>query len=449
MAYAETTALPSAAAAADWPRTTRVLPWLAAALVAMLFLVPIDSTLLGVPLPFDPRPDRLLLLVAFLVWALAAAVGAVRRSQGGHRYGAVDLFLAAFALAAIASVAANVGPLSRAGELDIATKKLVLLASYVAFYVFLVEVLRPTEVPALIRFVVALAVVVAVGTLVESLSEFNPFFWAAEVFGPPGTRVSPDSLLLTPGGRRDVTGPARHGLADSALLAMMLPLAVGGSVFAKLRKDRLLFGIAAALIFVGAVATLRRSGVILPFVGAAVVLVFSGRRMLPTAAVFGVMVLATPIVAPGVVREVSNEFARENVNAQQSIAGRTSDYGAVVADVRYGALLGRGFGSFEARRYRILDNQYLGAIVETGGIGLIAYTGLILAAAGSALVAARRRRSPDAWIALAGAGSALVFLCANAFFDALAFPHAPYAFLLVAALVAVWRRGTREQPAEV
>jgi O-antigen ligase len=204
--------------------------------------------------------------------------------------------------------------------------------------------------------------------------------------------------------------------------------------------DRLLYTAAALLIFAGAVCTLRRSGVILPFVACSAVLVLGGRRMLPRLAVFAVMLALVPLVAPGAVRDVVDQFSATNQTAQQSIAGRTSDYEATAPDVRAGALLGRGFGTYDSKVYRFLDNEYITLTIETGFLGLAAYLAAILAAIGMALRARSRSDPEQGWIALAGVGSGLAFLFANAFFDTLAFPHAPYGFLLVVALVAVSRR---------
>jgi len=427
---------------ADWPRTTRVLPWLAAALTAMLFVVPIDSMVLPVPLPFDARPDRLLLGLAFVVWALVVAVAVPRRTEegGGHRFGAVELALVTFALLAIASVALNLSVLQGLGEASLASKKLVLLASYLAFYVFVVSVLRPSEVPAYIRMIVALATVAALCAIVEYAFGVNVLFRAAGVWAPPGTEILSDGTVLTPQGRPDVTGPTRHGLAISALLSMVLPLALGGSAFARSRSDRWLYTVAALVIFAGAVCTLRRTGVILPFVACSAVLVLGGRRMLPALALFLVTLALLPLVAPGAVDDVIDQFSATNQTAQQSVAGRTSDYEATEPDVRAGALLGRGFGTYDAQVYRLLDNEYITLTIETGFLGLAAYLAAILAAIGMALRARSRLDPEQGWIALAGVGSALAFLFANAFFDALAFPHAPYGFLLIVALVAISRR---------
>src|ERR687898_45148 len=78
----------------DWPRTTRILPWLAVAAIVTVVLVPIDSMILPVPLPFDARPDRLLLVACFGLWALIIAVRAPAAPPGtAYRYGTVEVLL--------------------------------------------------------------------------------------------------------------------------------------------------------------------------------------------------------------------------------------------------------------------------------------------------------------------------------------------------------------------
>jgi hypothetical protein len=433
-----------AGAERDWPRTGRVLPWLAAALIAMLFLVPIDSVTLPGGLPFDARPDRVLLVVAFLTWALVLAVGAPGRRAGeAHRYGTFEVLLLVFVGLAIMSVALRLDALHAVGEASGAAKRLVLLTTYVAFYLFIVANVRTTEVPAFVRLVVGLATLTAIGTIVELGTQYNVFYEAAAALAPPGTVVAPHADLVAPGGRPDITGPARHGLADCTLLAMVLPLAVVGSRWAPGRRERLLYGLAALIIFVGSVATVRRSGVILPFVASSAVVLLGGRRMVPVAAVFVVLLLALPLAAPDTIQALAAQFSAADAAAQRSIGGRTADYAAVWPDVRHGALLGRGFGTYEAARYRFLDNQYLGLLIGTGFIGAAAFVAMVLAAGGIALRVGLSSWGPTAWVGLATFGAILAFLLANALFDALAFPHAPYGFFLLAAFAVIARRATR------
>ena len=442
MAHAETLTLAEARpAGGDWPRTTRILPWLAAAIVAMIYTVPIDSVALGIPLPFDPRPDRFLLLGCFVAWLVVLAVEApVRGPRIAYRCGAFDALLILFVVAAIASVALDLTVLEKLGEASTASKQLILLLSYVAFYVFVAGTLRPSEVPAFVRLVVGLGALAAFLTIIEFLTRENLFYLVAKELAPPGTQVPAGAGVLVAGGRPDVTGPGRHGLAISAMLAMTLPFALAGAAFAGARRSRVLFGIAAVVILAGCLATVRRSGVVLPFVAVSVLLVLGGRRMVPAVAITLAVLALVPVLAPGAFRELAAQFSGANVATQRSIEGRTADYSAVVPDIRAHALTGRGYGSYIARRYRFLDNQYILLTIETGFVGVALYLATVIAAAVRAIRLGVSRVRPAAWIGLAGAGAILAYLVANVLFDALAFPQAPYAFLLVTALVGVARR---------
>jgi len=429
-----------------WPGTTRVLPWLAAAAITTVLITPIDSMTLPVALPFDARPDRLLIAGCYLVWALVLCAYAPGRPPGtGYRFGAVEVALVLFLCVAILSAAASTEPLLAVNESSLVLGKLILLASYLGFYLLIVGTVRHSEVSSFVRLVVVLGAVAAIGTIVEYATGTNIFFAVASAIWPPGTKVPSGTELITPIGRPDVTGPARHGLAVSTMLAMILPLAVAGAVFARDRRDRLLYRVAAALLFVGCITTFRRAGVVLPFLACAAVIFGGGRRMLPVAAVFVALLVVTPVVAPGAVSAITAQFSSSNVEAQQSIAGRTSDYAAVLPDVRADALIGRGFGSYAALRYRFLDNQYLTLVIETGFVGVTAYLAVILVSAGVALQGGIRRVGPASWIGLAVFGSALAFLAANALFDALAFPQAPYTFLVLVALAGIARQAAEDE----
>jgi hypothetical protein len=421
------------------------MPWLSALVVATVLLVPIDSETLPVPIPFDARPDRVLLVICFGLWALAVAV----RAPGGppgtrYRFGAIELLFVLFTAATVLSLAVNAAQLVIDAEASTAIKKLVLLVSYLAFYVLIVGTVRGSEVPAFVRLVVVLGAIAAAGTIIEYATGRNLFFTVASVFAPPGTSFSTTGALTVSGGRPDVTGPARHGLAVSTMLAMILPLALVGAVFAQQVRDRWLYRLAAVLLFVGCLTTFRRSGVVLPFIASSAVIFGGGRRMLPLAAVFVTLLVVTPILAPGAVAEITSQFSSSNQSAQQSVEGRTADYPAVIPDIKAKALTGRGFGSYIAKRYRFIDNEYIALAIETGAIGFFSYLALLLVSAGMALRTGLRRTGTASWIGLAVFGSVLAYMAANAFFDALAFPQAPYAFFLVVALAGIARQAVRD-----
>jgi O-antigen ligase len=425
---------------ASWPRTRRLGPWLGVALLVVVFLIPIDSIKLPIPLPVDARPDRVVIGV-FLVLAVATQLMVDGPSViGGHRYGLIEFAILAFVTVAVISVALNLPTLSALDEADESVKKFALLLSFAAFFLFLVNVLRPAEVPALVALLVGIAVLAAFGTILQYATGTNFFFLVSAKLLPPGTSVSSYHLLVN-NGRPDITGPARHGLAISTMLAMTMPFAVAGATNAGTTAHRRLYGLAALIILIGCLTTLRRSGVVLPLASGFVVIALGGRRALPVVLGGIAVVLALFIVAPGTVKQVRDQFSFSNVSAQQSIGGRTEDYAAIQPDLKAHALLGRGFESYVAKRYRYVDNEYLQTVIGVGVVGLLAYLLLMLAAARGALRVRRRRRDTVAeWIAAACLGSVVAFALANALFDALSFPQAPYAFFAVLAIITLLLR---------
>ena len=72
-----------AALGGDWPRTNRVLPWMIAVFIVMLWLVPFNSVQLAVSTPVDMHLDRLVLPVIVVVWLMAMAIGG--RARRGIR----------------------------------------------------------------------------------------------------------------------------------------------------------------------------------------------------------------------------------------------------------------------------------------------------------------------------------------------------------------------------
>ena len=59
----------------DWPRTTRVLPWMLAGFIALLWLTPFHQIELSMSTPIDMKLDRLVLPFVALLWVLALAAG--------------------------------------------------------------------------------------------------------------------------------------------------------------------------------------------------------------------------------------------------------------------------------------------------------------------------------------------------------------------------------------
>lgn len=421
----------------DWPHTTRLLPWALAGFLAMLFLVPFDAIKLPLHLPLESNLDRPLLVALVMLWisSLAVVSGAARpRVKLTRVHGAA---LAFFALCCL-SLAFNGHTLTDMSEITLVVKKLALLLSFIVFFFIAASVLRPREVPRFIALMVGLGVVVAIGTVIEYRYQYNPFYalWGSLLqVQSPSTLDVHDSI-----GRLTVLGPTSEPLELAAMLAMVIPFALMGSIDSATRGRRLLYLIALALLIAGGLATSRKTSLIAP-AGAMLLLAAYRpraviRALLGMGLVLGVLVHFT---SPGAIGNVLTQFEPGKLGSALTTTDRAARYDAVRPDVVSHLLIGRGYESYDPHKYRILDNEYLGLLISVGVIGLVGYIAIF----GAMMSAAHRSiRGPDptrASPALAALASVGVIAIASALFDVLSFPHVPYLLFFIAAMIVALR----------
>jgi hypothetical protein len=422
-----------ASAGGDWPHTSRALPWLLAAFMAVLWLVPFDSIQLNFSTPVDLKFDRLVLPVVFGVWALTLILGGFGAPR--LRLTWVHLAVAAFVALAGLSVVLDAVALNRGLELDSSLKKLPLLIAYLSIFVMVASVVRRSEVRPFLIYTLVLSVICAVGMIWEYRTQYNLFFdWSSKLL--PGVfDVTVVQSGYDFGGRRTTHGPAVHGLVAVAMLAMAMPIALVGLMHAKQWRQRILYGLAAALLFGAVMATQRKTAIVAPLAGVLTLAYFRRRELLKLAPVALVLMIAVHIASPGTTQPVINQFRPDKLGAN-TVSDRASDYDAIRPDVWTHLLTGRGYGSYQPVGHRILDSEVLVRTVEMGVLGLIAFVMLTV----SVIVITRRViASRDARLAphaLAVASAAVTFLVLAALFDTMSFPQVPYIFLCLAALAA-------------
>jgi hypothetical protein len=427
----------------DWPRTTRLLPWSIALFVVILFLVPIDALSLPFNVPLDSKPDRVVLILIAMLWlaALAAAEGGARphiRFSGAHV--AAFMFLGLCCV----GVALNGHDLANSDEVVPVLKKLVLLASFVLFFVIAASVLRPTEVPRFISLILGLAVVVAIGAIVERQTQYNIFYsvWQGVLPLDPPTELDQIDTI----GRLFVAGPTNQPLELAALLAMVFPLAIVRALGAPGWRRRSMYLFVAALLLAGGISTYRKTSVIGPAAALIVLTAYRPRPMLRGLAVSAVpLLLVVHLLVPGQIGSLWQELLPGNVTSVGTTTHRVARYDAIRPDVMNHLLLGRGYESYDPYKYRVLDNEYLGLLIGVGAVGLLVFLAIFVAF----LAAARPLiRGPDpvrAEAALGAYGAIVVALVSSFLFDALAFTHVSYLSLFMGALIL----GLREaHPAE-
>ena len=170
-------------AAADWPGTTRLMPWAVAGLIAMVWLTPFDKIQLSMATPIDMTLDRLVLPVVAAIWLIALVTG--QSSAPRLRVTPVHLALGAFLACAFVSVVLDARYLNQAGELMLAFKKLPMLVSYMSIFVIVASSVRRTEVPAFLTYTLVLAVICGVGIIIEYRFETNLFTSWTDKLLPP------------------------------------------------------------------------------------------------------------------------------------------------------------------------------------------------------------------------------------------------------------------------
>jgi O-Antigen ligase len=416
-----------------WPHTTRALPWLLAGFLVMLFLVPIQDIRLPITLPVDAKLDRFVLGGIALVWLAALLAGG--RGAPRTRRSIVNFAVISFAALAAASVLLNMQVLATSDDLTLAIKKLALLAAFLMLFYIASTSLRSADLRGFGLLIVGLASLTAVGTIWEYRMGTNLFYDITAKVLPPGFSLLPEAPDPE-FGRPAVTGPTQHGLAVTTMLALTLPFAIVGIVQSRERRNKLAYATATALILAGTVATVRKTALIVPAASLIVLLAYWRREMLRLAPLGLVLVVVMQLLSPGALTSIRYELQAEKVTGG-STEGRTEDYDAIAPDVKTHLATGRGYGTYDSHKYRLLDNQYLVLLIEVGFLGIAAYLAIMLAVV---LVGHRTIRSGDpsrAPPAVAAAAASAGFFVCNGLFDVLAFPQAPYLFFFVAALAVI------------
>lgn len=427
-----------------FPHTRRPLPWVLAAFLAMLFLVPIDSTELKLHLPVDSHIDRFAVAGLLLVWIfLGGDQRAFLRTKRSKLYvGAVCVF---FALA-VASLLLDSGRIVNVGEVHLAAKRFLLLGGFITVSWFTLTALRFEDLRGMSSYLIGLASLMAVGMLIERHTGTNLFYELTATLLKPIASVAPAPTDIHPvygsDGRVTVVGPTIHGLAATTMLMVAMPFALVRVFDSPGRRARMLNAAAFALMLAGAAATDRKTALLVPV---AVVLYFAlyrPRQVLKLAPIgLVLLVLLVHMASPGAIGAL---LSPSSGFESSSTAHRVGDFEDVTPDVLAHPLLGRGFGTLDPEQptvFRINDDEYVDEIWEVGAFGLAAYMFMILAPVLTARRAIRRRDPAVSPLALAASAGCVAYFVVNALFDAMSFPQAPYMFFIVAALTTIAAAG--------
>lgn len=237
-------------------------------------------------------------------------------------------------------------------------------------------------------------------------------------------------------------GTALHPIEFGVVLVMILPFALHYALSDTNRTLVRRWWPTAAMAVALPIAISRSA-----IVGTAIVLAFllpTWPRRLRRQAYAALVVLAGVlyVTVPGLIGTLTGLFT--GISNDSSAQSRTGSYTLAGQFISHAPIFGRGFLTF-LPAYRILDNQYLGVIIDIGFVGLFALLGLFV----TSIVTARgvRRRSVDRdtrQLAQASAASIASIACGYALFDAFSFPMAAMMTFFVLGVAGALRRLSTE-----
>jgi O-antigen ligase len=420
-------------------KTLLAWPALISGLVLVILFVPIKRYALPGHLPFELEPYRVYVAVVATMWLAALLVDPrVRLRASGLE---VPLFL--FVAAALGSVIFNG---ARITELDVhteVTKQLTFFASFLLVFYLIVSVVRTREhVDRIVRMLVGGGAVVAALSIVESWTGYNAFDHLDGILPLLQHVDAPESSER--GGKLRVMGSAQGSIALGAALAMMLPLAA----YLGLRTRRWFWWVAAAVMALGALATLSRTSILMLIVILAVLLWLRPRQVRKFWPVLLPAVIVVHLLLPGTIGTIrSSFFPKEGLLAQQSEnagsrgSGRVADLGPALDEFSQTPIFGQGYGTRltgrDKQNAQILDDQWLKTLLETGLVGMLAWLWIFSRSIRRLARAAKDDQSPDGLLFVALAASVTAFAIGMVLFDAFAFIQVTFILFILLALGSV------------
>ena len=421
-----------------------LLQWhaLLATLIVVILFIPIRRYELPGSLPFSLEPYRLLVALIFAGWLAALLVDGRVRLRGTGLDGPVALIAAG----ALGSIVANAGRV--AGLSSDVMKELTFLASFLLLLYLFASVVRRTEtVEFLVKLLVGGGTIVAVLGLVESNTGFNIFNQLGGVV--PLLEVVAIPEADTRGGRMRVFASAQHPIALGAALVMILPFAVYLGRHAK--RGRSWWWLSAALLMLGAFATVSRTGILMLVV---VGFTFYKLRPVETKRVLPILLpvlVVAQLALPGALGTLKRSFfpsggliAEQAGAAGTRGSGRVADLGPSLAEFARTPVFGQGLGTRivdeERQNAAILDNQWLRSLLEVGLVGVLGWLALFVRSVRRLARAAKGDDSPRGWLNTALAASISAFAVGMFTYDAFSFIQVTFLLFLLIGFAAVLLR---------
>jgi polysaccharide biosynthesis protein PslJ len=421
---------------------------LLAGLILIILFVPIRRYALPAGLPFQLELYRVFVVILIVGWGASLLVDSRTHVRKTGFEGPLAVILGG----AIASILANPGAVA-ASSSEVNKSLMFFLSFVLVFYLTASAIRRLDEVDHLAKTLVAGGAIVALFAIIEARTGFNIFNHLSKVMPFLIDQGDVGGFQRVGTAKLRVFGSAQHPIALSAALVMLIPLAL--YLARRYRQRR--WTLCALMLVAACAATVSRTGIVMLAVAG---LVFLWLRPRETRRLWPALLLA-PIVIhfalPGTLGAIKNSFmpaggllAEQKVQPGTGGSGRLADLGPGIQQWKRKPLLGEGYGTrvvdagFTGRpvpqgpgldpNARILDDQWLGTLIETGIVGFFGWLWFFARAIRRFGREAKQDESERGWLLASITAAIAAYAVGMVTYDAFAFIQVTFLMFILVAL---------------
>jgi O-antigen ligase len=408
-------------------------------LILVILFIPIRRYSLPANLPFQLEPYRLFVGLLVLGWTASLLVDPRTR----FRRTGLEAPLALIIIGMLSSIVANTGRVANVSEA--VNKSLMFFLSFLLVFWLIASVVRRLdEVELLVKTLVLGGAVVAVFAVVEARTGFNAFNHLSRLIPfLSGGGIEGDAFVRLGTGKLRVFGSAEHPIALSAALSMLVPLAI----YLARRYEQRRWAVCAVALVAACAATLSRTGITMLVV---IGVVFLWLRPRETRRLWPAILPALVVVhfaLPGTLGSIKHSFmptgglvAEQQSEAGKSGSGRLADLGVGLQEWKLQALFGQGYAtrvvdaSSTVAQKNIVDNQWLGTLLELGMVGFVGWLWFFGRAIRRFAREAKRDYSDRGWLLVSITAAVAAYAVGMFTYDAFSFIQVTFLLFILIAL---------------
>jgi O-antigen ligase len=416
-----------------------LLKWrsLVAGIVLVILFVPIRRYTMPGGLPINLEPYRILVGAVGFAWLTSLLVDPRVRLRGTGFEGPLGLFVAS----ALISDVINPSRVSSLGTEVI--KRLSFFASFILIAYLIRSLVRTRgDVDFLAKICAGGGAIVSIFAVIESRTGFNVFDHLGKLI--PLLRFNGYSYSNAHDYHARAFGSAEHPIALGAGLVLLVPLAV----YLAKQTGQHRWRVAVVLLLAGVLASRSRTGIVMLLVMALVYCLLRWSTMKRLWPLILPLLLAMHFALPGAYGALHARFvpkggliAQQKQGAGTYGSGRIADLGPGLHEWSHHPFFGDGFGTRISGANEdvpanapILDDQWLGTLLEIGIVGFAAWVWLFARGIRRFSREARRDESARGWLMAGLAASFAAYAAGMCFYDAFSFSQEVFIFFILLGL---------------